>query len=64
MDPAAMAALQREIAHVAPRMTSKPRIMYLYDKNAVDPAVIEKTLASTAPQLKTSPSSRSSRPTA
>ncbi|HLO20722.1 MAG TPA: glycosyltransferase, partial [Sphingomicrobium sp.] len=48
---AAMAALQREIASVAPRMTSKPRIMYLYDKNAVDAAAIEKTLASTAPQL-------------
>jgi hypothetical protein len=49
---AAMAALQREIAEVAPRMAAKPRIMYLYDKNAVDPAVIERALASTAPQLK------------
>ena len=49
---AAMAALEREIAEVAPKMAAKPRIMYLYDKNAVDPAVIEKTLASTAPHLK------------
>jgi hypothetical protein len=49
---AAMAALEREIADVAPRMRAKPRIMYLYDKNAVDPAIIERTLASTAPRLK------------
>ena len=33
---AAMAALQREIEEVAPRMSAKPRIMYLYDRNAVD----------------------------
>ena len=49
---AAMAALEREIAEVAPRMAAKPRIMYLYDKNAVDPKVIEATLASVAPRLK------------
>ena len=49
---AAMSALQREIEAVAPRMSAKPRIMYLYDKNAVDPSAIEKTLASTAPRLK------------
>jgi len=49
---AAMSALQREIEDVTPRMTAKPRIMYLYDKNAVDPAVIEQALASTAPRLK------------
>ena len=35
---AAMSALEREIAAVAPRMAAKPRIMYLYDKNAVEPA--------------------------
>jgi len=49
---AAMAALEREIADVAPQMAAKPRIMYLYDKHAVDPAVIEKALATTAPRLK------------
>jgi hypothetical protein len=49
---AAMAALEREIAAVAPRMAAKPRIMYLYDKNAVDPAVIEQALAKTAPKLR------------
>jgi hypothetical protein len=49
---AAMAALEREIADVAPRMAAKPRIMYLYDRNAVDPAVIEQALASTAPRLR------------
>jgi len=49
---AAMAALESEIAEVAPRMTAKPRIMYLYDKNAVDPGAIEQTLATTGPRLK------------
>ncbi|MFL6735947.1 MAG: glycosyltransferase, partial [Sphingomonas sp.] len=49
---AAMAALQSEIEAVAPRMATKPRIMYLYDKNAVGPAAIEKTLESTAPRLR------------
>ena len=49
---AAMSALQREIEDVAPRMSAKPRIMYLYDRNSVDPAAIENTLASTAPRLK------------
>ena len=49
---AAMAALEREIADVAPRMAARPRIMYLYDRNAVDPAVIEQALAATAPRLK------------
>jgi hypothetical protein len=49
---AAMAALEREIAAVAPRMAAKPRIMYLYDKNAVDPAVIEQALTKTAPKLR------------
>jgi len=49
---AAMSALQREMADVAPKMAAKPRIMYLYDKSAVDPAVIEKALATTAPRLR------------
>jgi hypothetical protein len=49
---AAMGALQSEIEAVAPRMATKPRIMYLYDKNAVGPAAIEKTLESTAPRLR------------
>jgi hypothetical protein len=48
---AAMAALEREIAAVAPKMAEKPRIMYLYDRHAVDPAVIEQALATTAPKL-------------
>src|SRR5574338_1489268 len=30
----AMAALEREIADVGPRLAAKPRIMYLYDSNA------------------------------
>src|ERR671921_2183106 len=48
---AAMSALEREIADVAPRMPAKPRIMYLYDKNAVDPGIIDPTLANVAPRL-------------
>lgn len=49
---AAMSALEREVADAAPRMTAKPRIMYLYDRNAVDPAIIEQALETTAPRLK------------
>jgi hypothetical protein len=49
---AAMAAFERELASVGPRMAAKPRVMYLYDKNAVDPAIIEETLASTAPKIR------------
>jgi hypothetical protein len=48
----AMAALEREIAEVAPRMSEKPRIMYLYNKNAVDPDIIDRTFANVAPRLR------------
>jgi hypothetical protein len=48
----AMAALEREIANVAPRMRAKPSIMYLYDKKVVDRAIIDRTLGSTAPRLR------------
>lgn len=49
---AAMAALERELADVAPRMSQKPRLTYLYDRNAVAPGTIEKALESTAPKLR------------
>jgi hypothetical protein len=49
---AAMAAFERELASVGPRMAAKPRVMYLYNKNAVDPGVIEETLATTAPRIR------------
>jgi hypothetical protein len=49
---AAMAAFERELERAAPRMSAKPRVMYLYDKNAVDPAIIEQTLATTAPKIR------------
>jgi hypothetical protein len=49
---AAMAAFERELAAVAPRMAAKPRVMYLYDKNAVNPETIESTIATTAPKLR------------
>jgi len=48
----AMAALEREIAEVGPQMSGKPHIMYLYNKNTVDPAIIDRTLASVAPHLR------------
>jgi|KBSSwiStaDraftv2_1062776.scaffolds.fasta_scaffold435504_1 hypothetical protein len=48
----AMAALEREIAEVGPRMSAKPRIMYLYNKDTVDPTIIDRTLAAVAPRLK------------
>jgi hypothetical protein len=48
----AMAALEREIAEVGPRMAEKPRITYLYDSNRVDPGIIDRTLTSVAPRLK------------
>lgn len=47
----AMDALEREIEAVAPRMPVKPRIMYLYDATAVEPEVIDRTLAQIAPRL-------------
>lgn len=49
---AAMAALEKELARAAPRMSAKPKVTYLYDKNAVDPKVIEQALAETAPRIR------------
>lgn len=49
----AMSALEREMEAVAPRMPAKPRIMYLYDPNAVASDAIAKTLEQTAPKLGT-----------
>jgi hypothetical protein len=49
---AAMSALQREIADVAPKMAAKPRITYLYDSNSVEPGTIEQALETTAPKLR------------
>jgi hypothetical protein len=47
-----MAAFERELESAAPRMSAKPRVMYLYDKNAVEPGVIEQVLASIAPKIR------------
>jgi hypothetical protein len=49
---AAMAALERELAVVGPKMTEKPRIMYLYDKGAVPAGTIERALETTAPRIR------------
>jgi hypothetical protein len=48
----AMSALEREIAAVAPRMPSRPRILYLYDANTVSPGTIEAGLQSVAPHIR------------
>ena len=49
---AAMAALEREIADVAPKMAEKPRITYLYDKGSVAAGTIERALEAAAPRLR------------
>lgn len=49
---AAMAGLERELERSAPLMTAKPKITYLYDKNAVAADEIERTLAAVAPRIR------------
>jgi hypothetical protein len=49
---AAMSALERELAAVAPKMSAKPRIMYLYDKHAVPAGTVEQALETTAPKIR------------
>jgi hypothetical protein len=47
----AMAALERELETTGPKMAAKPRVMYLYDENVVDPQVIRDTIANVAPRI-------------
>ena len=49
---AAMEALERELAAAGPKMSAKPRVMYLYDKGAVAAGTIEKALETTAPRIR------------
>src|SRR4051812_28838001 len=49
---AAMSGLERELAAVAPRLAAKPRVMYLYDKNAVAPDILDGVISATAPKLR------------
>ena len=49
---AAMVALERELEAVAPRAKTKPRVLYLYDRNAVEPSQIDEMISRTAPQLR------------
>ncbi len=49
---AAMSALERELASVAPKMSAKPRVTYLYDKNSVAAGTIETALKATAPKIR------------
>ena len=48
----AMTAFEQELGRAAPKMAAKARVMYLYDRSAVDPGVIEKALAEHAPRLR------------
>jgi hypothetical protein len=48
---AAMTALERELASVGPKMAQKPRVTYLFDRNAVDPRTIERALQTAAPGM-------------
>ncbi len=47
-----MAALERELEAVASGAQSKPRVLYLYDRNAVDPSQIEDMVSKTASRLR------------
>ena len=47
----AMRALQDELEREHERMGSRPRVTYLYDRNAVGAGTVEKALAETAPRL-------------
>jgi hypothetical protein len=49
---AAMSALERELAAAQPKLSAKPRIMYLYDKNSVATGTIEQALETVAPNLR------------
>ena len=48
----AMDGLSRELRSVADRMPQKPRIMYLYNRNAVPAGTVEKVIDSEAPELR------------
>jgi len=48
----AMVALQRELERCRPRFRAKPRLMYLYDQNAVREATIRDMIDQVAPRLR------------
>ncbi len=48
----AMEGLERELVSVQERLAAKPRVIYLYDKNAVKPGTIEAAINSIAPRLR------------
>jgi Glycosyl transferase family 2 len=48
---AAMAALERELAALAPKMAQKPKVTYLFNRNAVTPGTIERVLDAAAPNI-------------
>jgi len=48
----AMAGLARELTAVRPRLRANPRIMYLYDRNKVESATIERVIDAVAPELR------------
>lgn len=48
----AMDGLTRELESVAPRLPSPPRVMYLYDRDAVPEGVIDAAIDKVAPKLR------------
>jgi hypothetical protein len=48
-----MTELQRELEATAPKMAEKPRITYLYDRQAVPDGTIERAIDGIAPNLRT-----------
>lgn len=48
----AMTALERELASVGPKMAEKPRVTYLFDRNAVESGTIESALETAAPRMR------------
>lgn len=48
----AMSAFEHELEINQPRMTEKPRVMYLYDSGAVEAATIQSVIDAVAPRLK------------
>lgn len=47
----AVAALQRELEAVGPRMSGRPAVTYLYDETKVDPGAIWRNIEAGAPRL-------------
>jgi hypothetical protein len=49
---AAMSALQEELVSVAPKMQEKPKVTYIFDRNAVGLETIERAIEIAAPKMR------------